>query len=172
MTQSENLQTAVRQPAQRPQMPKEYGIATGEEHMREWQEVVGELELAHNYWLSTSSPDGKPHAMPVWGIWHSDHFYFSTHRHSRKSRNLKANSRVVVHLESGANAVIVEGVAEEITDPEFLRRLGDIYALKYSGMRLSSDPTSSDAVFAVKPLVIYAWLEANFSKSATCWRFE
>ena len=27
------------------------------------------MSKAHNYWVSTTRPDGRPHVMPVWGVW-------------------------------------------------------------------------------------------------------
>jgi len=59
--------------------------------------------------------DGLPHAVPVWGVWVDGALYFGTDRRSRKARNLATNQGAVVHLESGDDAVILEGFAEEIT---------------------------------------------------------
>jgi pyridoxine/pyridoxamine 5'-phosphate oxidase len=53
--------------------------------------------------------------MPVWGVWADDRFYFSTGRQSRKARNLAANAACVVCAERADEAVIVEGVAEEVS---------------------------------------------------------
>ena len=41
----------------------------------------------------------------------------------RKGRNLAENPNVAVHLESGDDVVILEGVAEVVTDPGLVERL-------------------------------------------------
>jgi general stress protein 26 len=63
---------------------------------------------------------GRPHATPVSGVWIEGGFYFGTGTGSRKARNLAKNQHLVVHLESGDEVVILEGVAEEVADPASL----------------------------------------------------
>ena len=65
-------------------------------------------------------PDGRPHVMPVWGIWVESVFYFSTGRESRKSKNLVANPRCVICTEKAEEAVVLQGSAEEVTDAAVL----------------------------------------------------
>src|SRR3972149_4391760 len=105
--------------ASRPHMPGNGREgATGRPGERfPWSRAARLLESARNYWVCTTRPDGRPHAVPVWGIWLDGTFYFSTGRQSRKARNLAANPHVAVHLESGSEAVIVEGGAGGGTDP-------------------------------------------------------
>ncbi len=78
--------------AGRPQMPG-YGIADANSGsgLLPWNWAVERLQKARNYWISTTRPDGRPHAMPVWGVWYDNQFYFSTGRESRKARNLAVN---------------------------------------------------------------------------------
>ena len=44
----------------RPDIPKEYGIAQGEAGMVEWPWVVDQLEKSRIYWLISLYPDGRP----------------------------------------------------------------------------------------------------------------
>ena len=37
-----------------------------------WSDVVEWLTAARNYWVCTTRADGRPHAMPVWGLWMDD----------------------------------------------------------------------------------------------------
>ncbi len=71
-----------------------------------------------NYWVCTTRADGRPHAMPVWGLWLDDAVLFSTDPESVKARNLAARPDVVVHLESGDDVVVVDGRAERLTGSE------------------------------------------------------
>ncbi len=102
-----------------PRMPKSYRLpaAPGRQDRSGWDRITEALTGARNYWVCTARPDGRPHAMPVWGLWLGEVFYFVTDRESRKGRNLRVNSWTNVHLESGDDVVILEGRAEELTDP-------------------------------------------------------
>ena len=156
--------------ASRPRMP-EYGIvgARSGRGLLPWRWARQRLERAHTYWLATSRPDGRPHAMPVWGIWLDDRFYFSTGRKSRKARNLAADPRCVVAAEQKRESVIVEGVAAEVTDAAEMRRAGVPYKSKY---KYALDP-SLGPIFAVRPRVVFGFIDRGqeFVRTATRWRF-
>jgi hypothetical protein len=83
----------------------------GELLPRSWAEQ--RLVAARNYWIATTRPDGRPHCRPVWGVWLPDGFWFSTGSLAR--HNLAANPQITVHLESGDQVVILEGVAVAVT---------------------------------------------------------
>jgi PPOX class probable F420-dependent enzyme len=155
--------------ATRPSFPSLYGIHEDAEGLLDWSWATERLERARNYWVSTTRPDGRPHAMPVWGLWHEDAFYFSSAPSSRKARNLVANSAVVVHLESGDEVVVVEGRAEQATDEELLGRLSEDYTRKY-GYEVTFTAEGRGLV-VVRPQVAYAWREPDFPASATRFRF-
>ena len=156
--------------AERPGMPSGYGIAQGHDWTpMAWSTVNEQLATAHNYWICTTRPDGRPHAMPVWGIWLDGAVYFSTDRASRKARNLAANPALTVHLESGDEAVILEGKAEEANDSALLARYVDAYDAKYS---FRPDPQAPGQVtYALRLRSVLAWLERDFTNTATRWRF-
>ena len=86
----------------RPDLPEDYGVSdqTSGAGMLPWSRVTERLESARNYWVVTTRSDGKPHSVPVWGIWLDETFYFGTDRRSRKGRNLATNPGLVVHLDS------------------------------------------------------------------------
>ena len=131
---------------------KGYGVPDTEEGMLPWSWAAERLEQARNYWVSTTRPDGRPHAMPVWGIWLEDAFFFGSGRESAKSRNLAANPAIVVHLESGDETVILE-------------RVDEVYGPKYDFTPDSSG--ESDPWFVVRPKRVYAWTERGYPGSAT-----
>ena len=97
--------------AARPDMP-DYGISADADGLLPWQHVSEQMAAARNYWIGTVRPDGRPHATPVWGVWVDETFYFGMGPRSVKARNLAANPALVVHLESGDDVVVLEGVAE------------------------------------------------------------
>ena len=149
---------------------KGYGVPDSEEGMLPWNWAVERLEQARNYWVSTSRPDGRPHAMPVWGIWLDDAFFFGSGRESAKSRNLAGNPAIVVHLESGDETVILEGRAESVLDAELERRIDEAYGPKYDFTPDSSG--ESDPWFVVRPKRVYAWTERGYPGSATQFDFD
>ena len=76
-------------------MPKGYGISKDTKGLLAWNGINERLSKARNYWVGTTRPDGRPHIMPVWGVWIDRNFYFGTERNSRKSRNLLNNPAVI-----------------------------------------------------------------------------
>jgi nitroimidazol reductase NimA-like FMN-containing flavoprotein (pyridoxamine 5'-phosphate oxidase superfamily) len=133
-----------------------------------WSWATERLEQARNYWISTTRPDGRPHAMPVWGIWLDGTFFFGSGSDSAKSRNLAANPAVVVHLESGDETVIVEGRAEPVLDDELERRIDEAYGPKYDW---KPDESDSTPWWAVQPRRAYAWTERVYPRDATQFDF-
>jgi hypothetical protein len=105
----------------------------------------------------------------VWGLWHDGGFYFSSSPDSRKARNLAANPSVTVHLESGDEVVIVEGVAGLESDEGLLTQLGADYSRKYS---FEVTFTGGRPLNVVLPRVAYAWLEEDFPSTATRFTFR
>jgi Pyridoxamine 5'-phosphate oxidase len=113
-------------------------------------------------------PDGRPHAMPVWGIWLDGAFYFSTGRTARKARNLARNRRCIVCNERADEAVIVEGSAWEVKSSRAIARLALPYHAKYKPWKL--DPAMGP-IYAVRPRMAFAMYEKRFLETATRWKF-
>jgi PPOX class probable F420-dependent enzyme len=154
----------------RPATSAEYGISRDLDPARcSWSKATDLLAPARNYWVGSTRPDGRPHAMPVWGIWQDDTLYFSTGRNSRKARNLAANPAVVVHLESGDEVVILEGEIEEVHDQPILDRFTDAYDVKYQFRPNTTDPTQ--LVYRLRPHTAFTWSEKDYPQSALRWDF-
>jgi hypothetical protein len=138
----------------------------------DWNDTARRFAAARNYWVSTASSAGRPHTMPVWGVWLGDRFLFSTSPESRKARNLHSNPQVSVHLEDGDAVVIIEGCATEVDDPRALAAFLDIYNPKYQWDFTLAQVARG--VFDVRPERAFAWLGsegASFGGTATRWRF-
>ncbi len=135
-----------------------------------WARAQEQLAAARNYWISTCSPAGRPHAMPVWGIWLDGALIFSTGRTSRKGRDLAANPQVAAHLESGDDVVILEGAVVELTDATTLARFVDAYDAKYAIRPDTAD--AENVTYALRPRVAFTWLERSFIESAARWSFR
>ena len=153
----------------RPQMPSVYGIEPEEAGgMLEWSAVAGRLAAARSYWVATTRADGRPHASPVWGLWLDGAVMFDADVNSVKALNLARDPRAVVHLESGDDVVILEGVAVPMRGQDLRERYADIYEEKYD---FHPEGMEGAVAFCVAPKVVLAWHEVDFPKTATRFRF-
>ncbi|GAC1299584.1 MAG: pyridoxamine 5'-phosphate oxidase family protein [Ktedonobacteraceae bacterium] len=141
-----------------------------------WQWATERLTRAHAYWIATTRPSGQPHSRPVWGIWLDDTFYFSTG--SLAAQNLATNPAITVHLGGESEVVIIEGVAEPVSDRTLVKRVVNLYNQKY---HWDADPNNLPGPFyGVRPQVAFGWLSddsgldrgAAFHGTATRWRFR
>lgn len=158
----------------RPDAPGYFEASAKGLGLLDWSVAEQRLVAARNYWLSTASAAAVPHAMPVWGVWLEGRFLFSTGPRTRKARNLVSNARAVVHLESGAQLVVVEGVTRQVSDATVVESFVSAYNPKYDWNFTVAD-LSSGELFEVRPLKAFAWLGdegADFSAAGTRWVFE
>jgi hypothetical protein len=159
--------------AGRPRMPAGYGIqplGDGND-LVPFKHVEERLSASRNYWVCSASSHGVPHAMPVWGVWLDGAVYFSTDPQSRKGRNLAANPEVVIHLESGDDVVILEGVISQAVDLVELQAADRYYFDKYE-FHLVGDWQNPGPVYRLRPRKIFAWLEKSYPSSATRFRLK
>jgi hypothetical protein len=160
--------------ASRPQWPdalqEPSDATTG---LKPWSWALERLEKSHNYWIATSRPDGRPHLMVVWGIWWEEALWFSTGRRTRKAKNIAANAHCVIGTEKADEAVILEGVAQEITDRAIWKQIVEIYNRKYGGDVGPLLETSNSCVFRVASQTAFAQDEhaENFVDAVTRWTF-
>lgn len=103
-----------------------------------WDAIERLLADAQLYWIITVRADGRPHAVPLVGVWHDGAFAFCTGSEEQKQRNLDANNRVAVTTGStGAGGwgngkdVVLEGTAERVTDADALHALAAAWSDKY-----------------------------------------
>lgn len=151
--------------ASRLEMPR--GYAAGDEGLLPWSHVVERLDRALNYWIATTRPDARPHITPVWGAWVDGALYFDGIPTARWARNIAANPAIAVHLESGDDVVILEGVAEDVvTTADVAARIIAVWEAKYG--RLLPEPATS-GIFRVRPRTARAW--TRFPDDATRWQF-
>lgn len=103
----------------------------------DWTTIAEKLEAgsapapdAHNArstWLATTNEDGSPHVTPVGALWLDGTFWFQT-GHTRKARNLANDPRCSVGVSIRDADVVVEGTAQQVTDPEAVARAAKAWA--------------------------------------------
>jgi len=152
---------------ERPQIP-DYGISKSKTGLLPWKWAVKNLSESREYWLMTVRSDGRPHAMIIWGLWFDEAFWFGTGSKTQKARNLAKNPNCVVGTQNAAEAVILEGVAELVTDAAVKKKLEPASLRKY-GM---SGGEGSEPVYRVRPTRLFGFIEKSFPKTATRWTFD
>jgi nitroimidazol reductase NimA-like FMN-containing flavoprotein (pyridoxamine 5'-phosphate oxidase superfamily) len=152
--------------ASRPDIPG-YGIEEKRKGLLPWNWAEERLTQTQNYFLSTVRPDGRPHVMPIWGVWMDGAFYFSTGKKSIKARNLEANPNCVLCPGDADEAVVVEGTAKKIADKKKLANFNKVYLAKYEwDMSKMNEP-----VYELRPRTVFGQIEETFSQTATRWTF-
>ena len=154
--------------ASRPYIPG-YGLEAADTGLLPWSWAAERLERSRSYWLSTVRADGRPHSMPVWGVWLDGALLFSTGAKTRKAQNLERSAHCVVTTEDADEAVIVEGHAQRESHAPTLSRLRTVYEAKYA---MGYPPDS--AVYSVRPRVVFGFIDSveEFAKTATRWSFS
>jgi hypothetical protein len=126
-----------------------------------WSWAAARLADAHNYWVVTARPDGRPHARPLWCVWLADGLWFTTG--SQAVRSLRSNPQVSVNLEDGSESLILEGIAEQMGDPSELARFVAAYNAKYDHTARPANGEIADKdgpigpAYRVRPRVVYGW---------------
>lgn len=155
--------------ARRLALPAGYEVAADDAGLLPWSRVAEWLARSRNFWLATTRPDGSPHVTPLWGAWMDGALYFDGIPTARWARNLAANPAAAVHLESGDDVAILEGVVEDIesvTDADLAGRIIAAWDAKYG--RLHPEPAAR-GIFRLRPRAARAW--TRFPDDATRWRF-
>ena len=138
-----------------------------------WSWAEDRLTRSHDYWIATARPDGRPHLMPVWGVWDDGALWFSSGVGSRKARNLRADGRCSIATDNAWEPVVIEGTAEVITDHDALVRYTSLENEKYNTDYTVDflDP-SANAMFRVVPSWAFSLTEDDFEGSPTRWSFD
>ncbi len=95
--------------------------------------VLDGTSIAH---IATVSPDGSPHATPVWVGVHDDRIVFFTGPGTRKARNLRHDPRAALSIAPAENPfepILIRGRVVEWVDGEKAWTIIDRLARKYSG---------------------------------------
>ena len=116
-------------------------------------------------WLTTVSPTGRPHTVPVWFWWDGEAITIFCEPETKKIRNLHQNPAIALALETdddGEIVIIFEGDAELTSEPttELMPSgFGDKYARLWE--RISSSPEIMAARYTqpvrLKPAKVIAW---------------
>ena len=139
-----------------------------------WNKIDHWLRAFRSIWISTTRPNGRPHAVPVWYTWDGRHLYFISARHLQKSKNMARQPWIVVHAGDGDDVVILEGPVQIVTEQGELERVEADYRAKYvdpgSGAQATIFEPDAD-LYRVDVKRIMAW-EYGAVAHRTEWVFE
>jgi PPOX class probable F420-dependent enzyme len=138
-----------------------------------WAWAEEQLNRSRDFWLATRWPDGRPHVMPVWAVWHTRTLLFSSSKASRKALNLARDPRCVLTTEDPQRPVVVEGVAELITEAAqlevFLAVVNAKYATSYGPDMV--DPTINCS-YRLRPKWVFGLRADDFTGTPTRWSLD
>ena len=144
---------------------KDYGISKERQGMLSWSFVEEQMLDPKQYWLSTTKPNGLPHAIPIWGIWFESKLFFGGGPNTQNRKNLEHNSNIVAHTESGSNVVIIEGSVKIEEKEDVIQEIIKLYKEKY-------DMDHPPPFWRVDPKKVLAWKIDEFADTPTKWIFS
>ncbi|HVL32043.1 MAG TPA: pyridoxamine 5'-phosphate oxidase family protein [Actinomycetota bacterium] len=107
------------------------------EQLRLSPEELDELLTANRTLrIGTVSPDGWPHVVPLWFVWHDGAIWVNNLRRSKRSRDLAAGSPVSLCVDDGEEYLELRGAVlygrfEEATDDPSLDAVRAAFGAKY-----------------------------------------
>lgn len=166
-------------PEPRAEMPAmaAYGVERTTWTPLPWAWAAERLASNKNFWVVTVSGGGRPHALPVWGVWDDAElrFAFSCADLARKARNLAENPQAVVMTDDTVECLSIEGTAEKVDDRGRRELWAERYVAKYHTYSggLDIDFVLSNAIFEFRPERAIAVIEreAEFATRPTRWAF-
>jgi len=151
-----------------------------------WSRALEALESGEQRnetsFLATTRPDGRPHLAGVGAVWDDGKVYFVSGAGTRKSRNVAQNPNCAISMSLPGIDLVIEGVAERVTDDQTLQRLAKRYAdtgwpatvkdgaFTHEYSAPSAGPPPWD-LYEVRPTTVFGVLGAE-PGGATRWRFD
>lgn len=160
--------------ADRPYMPS-YGVAAADagQGLLPWSWAETRLAASHDYWLASTWPDGRPHVMPVWGVYLDGALWFSTSLRSRKWTNLARDPRCTITTDDAYHPVIIDGRVEVHTDDEAIHAFVDALNAKYAtSYGYDFQDPAQNATLRVVAHTAFGLDEDDFTGTPTRWHFS
>ena len=138
------------------------------ENLLAWDFVADRMSTSEFYWINTVYPDGRPHSVPLWGIWYEERFHCDGSTETAWSQNLTKNPRISVHTPDPNRVVIVHGIARFLEDDDLDEaswdRLDTAYQTKYQ-------VDTGSPWIRVEPTKVLAWNGGELT-TMTRWLFQ
>lgn len=153
--------------------PSEYGQTS--EAMAEllpWGDVADRIAASPNYWLATTTDDGRPYQRPVDGVFVDATLAFGGSPATRWVRHLQQRHAVSMSLPDDDHAVVLEGDVELVIDERLpiAELVSAANATKYP--QYHEEGAAFLPFWALRPRRVYAWTLTGFPNRATRFDFE
>lgn len=134
-----------------------------------WSEVLARLDRAQVALFTSVRADGSPHATPVAFVWHGGAIHVTTGVDEQKAHNVAHSGVCLVSVVSDALDegldVVIEAVAERVTDTAALEaiatayvdRYGDMFRFAVDGDHLTSDEGGAAIALRIAPRTVFAF---------------
>jgi general stress protein 26 len=115
--------------------------------------------------VGTTSPDGEPHVVPLWFVWHDGAMYLNSLKRSRRSSDLEKGSRVSACVDAGheyaeLRGAVLYGKIEDAGSVPYIRKMfGEKY---WNGIDIPE--VKSHRWLILRPDKIVSW---DFAKIPT-----
>jgi general stress protein 26 len=101
----------------------------------ELEKLLTETRECH---VATVSPEGIPHVVPLWYVWHDGALWVNSLIRSRRTRDVHAGSAVAVCVDAGfeyedLRGAVLHGGFNDATDEPALAAAQALFAAKYWG---------------------------------------
>jgi hypothetical protein len=135
-----------------------------------WSWVDQQLAGAGTYWV-IARHEGPPHPRPVWGVWRQSRLHLSLGSPTLR-RAIREEPAVTIHLDSGTDVVIVEGLV--IPGVATTSELIEAYDRKYEWQY---DVSQYGDLVVVEPSKVLAWRASGWAgrdsfQTTGCWFFD
>ncbi len=138
-----------------------------------WGDVAERIAASPNYWLATTTDDGRPHLRPVDGVFVDTTLAFGGSPETRWVQHLQVRPAVSVSLPDDDHAVVLEGDVELVTDPSLAvsRAVGVANVEKYPQYFGDGD-ADFHPFWMLRPHRVFAWTLTAFPARATRFVFD
>jgi uncharacterized pyridoxamine 5'-phosphate oxidase family protein len=155
--------------------PTEYG-QTSETiaELLAWEDVAERIAASPNYWLATTTDEGRPHLRPIDGVFVEAILAFGGSPSTRWVRHLQERPEVSASLPDDDHAIILEGTAELVTDPDhaIASAVASANVAKYPQYYGNDTSPTFRPFWALRPRRVYAWSLTAFPDRATRFDFD
>jgi PPOX class probable F420-dependent enzyme len=111
----------------------------------------------HTCWLATINPDGSPHVTGIGALWANGHFWFETGSSTRKGKNIARDPRCTLSVAADEFDLVVEGVAELVTDAATVADMAARWAAGGWPCRVDDTGTALTAEFSAPSAGLPPW---------------
>jgi hypothetical protein len=141
------------------------GVGDAPRFPASWADVSAAIGSHETYLVSTVSPVGEPHVVPVLGLWIDERFYFNSAATAWKARNLVSNRRIAASAVCEDADFIVRRSASPVVDVPRLELVAQSFSRKYNwwhpqvrdGRFFAAESNDPRTVFEVRPDFVLAF---------------